>query len=361
MAKTKYKREKEINFDVKNFSGDFIVMYSGGKDSTAALLYVLNYIRNYNKKNKVRVLFADTQIEHPFTYEYIDYVEKKLNIQIEHINNDGFLDVCLNKKMFPRPKTRFCTKDIKVRPFREWIYNNYVSQGKKTGKDFVVVQGIRAEESDRRAAVYAEFNVKTYKVNYKPFSVIYWHPILDWTTQQVFDYIQQNGLKQNKVYTHLKLNRASCFPCIMSNKAELQYIANDEQALKRVVEMEKALFYSRKNAKDAYTTFFMDYNKQRYITEKMLEMDEVREDEEFYEAVLLYKMTEEKKKEYAAELSKGRREQRKMLTRLKRAGSPLYDELKKYYELSKNKKKTEGAAEAATESIAKGGENGNFK
>jgi len=103
---------------------------------------------------------------------------------------------------------------------------------------------------------------------------------------------------------------------------------------------------------------FQDYNKQRHLTEKMLTMDEVKNDEEFYEAVLLYKMTEEKIKEISAEISRARREQRKMLTRLKRAESPLYDELKKYYELSKNKKKTEGAAEAATESIAKGGENG---
>ena len=356
MAKQTYKKEKEISFNINGFNGDFIVMYSGGKDSTATLLYVLNYIRNYNKKNRVRILFFDTGIEHEFTYEYVNYVEKELNIQIERIDDNRFLDVCVEKKMFPRPSTRFCTKEIKIKPFREWIYANYISQGKKAGTDFLIVQGIRAEESERRAAVYAEFNIKTYKVNYKPFSVIYWHPLLDWSTEQVFKYIEDNGLQQNKVYTHLKLNRASCFPCIMSNKAEIQHIANDEQALKRIIEMEKALFYSRKNAKDAYTPFFQDYSKQKYLTEKMLQMPEVTSDTEFYEAVLLYKMTEEKIKEISAEISKARREQRKMLTKLKKEGNPLYTELLKIYNAGKNK--TEGATGTATESLNKGGKNG---
>ena len=142
----------------------------------------------------------------------------------------------------------------------------------------------------------------------------------------------------------------------MSNLQEIKHIATDSDALKRIVEMEKALFYARKkhNENTAYTPFFQDYSKQKHITEKMLEMDEVTNDEEFYEAVLLYKMTEEKIKEISAEISRARREQRKMLTRLKRAGNPLYFELKKYYELSK--KKTEGA-DSRAESV-KGGENG---
>jgi len=357
MAKqTKYKKEKEINFNISGFNGDFVVMFSGGKDSTAALLFVLNYIKNYNKKNRVRVLFADTGIEHPLTYKYIEYVDKKLNIQVEKMNNDDFLDICLNKKMFPRPRQRFCTKDIKVRPFRNWIYANYVSQGKRAGKDFIVVQGIRAEESERRAAVYAEFNIKTYKVNYKPFSVIYWHPLLDWSTEQVFKYIEDNGLQQNKVYTHLKLQRASCYPCIMSNKAEIQHIANDEQALKRIVEMEKALFYSRKsnNEDSAYTPFFQDYNKQKYLTEKMLMMDEVREDEEFFLAVLLYKLTEEFKMELNADLRK--------LRKIKKAEAEpeveqMLEFLKESFKNYKENKKAEGAAETETES-AEGGKNG---
>jgi len=131
MAKQTYKKEKEINFDINKFNGDFVVMFSGGKDSTATLLYVLNYIRNYNKKNAVKVLFFDTGIEHDYTYQYVDYVEKKLGIQIERIDDNGFLDICLNKKMFPRPRQRFCTKELKVKAFRTWIYQNYIQQGKK--------------------------------------------------------------------------------------------------------------------------------------------------------------------------------------------------------------------------------------
>jgi len=356
MAKQTYKKEKEINFNINKFNGDFIVMFSGGKDSTAALLFVMNYIKNYNKKNRIRVLFADTGIEHDYTYEYINYIEKELNINVEHINNNKFVDICVEKKMFPRPRQRFCTKELKVKAFRTWIHTNYIQQGKETGRDFIVVQGIRAEESARRAAVYAEFNIKTYKVNYKPFSVIYWNPILHWTTADVFEYIEDNGLQQNKVYIKLGLQRASCYPCIMSNLQEIKHIATDSAALKRIVEMEKALFYSRKsnNEDSAYTPFFQDYNKQKYLTEKMLMMDEVTNDEEFFLAVLLYKLTEEFKMELNADLRK--------LRKIKKAEAEpeveqMLEFLKESFKNYKENKKAKGAA-GETEGAAEGGENG---
>jgi len=49
----------------------YIVSYSGGKDSTALLLYALN---NFKKKDII-VLFCDTGWESWMTYEYIEYIK----------------------------------------------------------------------------------------------------------------------------------------------------------------------------------------------------------------------------------------------------------------------------------------------
>jgi len=48
------------------------VSYSGGKDSTATLLWTLS---KYGKKDIVTV-FNDTGAEFPETYEYLEYIEK---------------------------------------------------------------------------------------------------------------------------------------------------------------------------------------------------------------------------------------------------------------------------------------------
>jgi 3'-phosphoadenosine 5'-phosphosulfate sulfotransferase (PAPS reductase)/FAD synthetase len=111
-----------------------IVNVSGGKDSTATLLLALE--RNVPN---LRAIFGDTGNEHPFTYEYIDYLENKLSIKIHRVKADfskqierkrntvsetwdepnrskalevliptgnPFLDLCLWKGMFPFQRTK---------------------------------------------------------------------------------------------------------------------------------------------------------------------------------------------------------------------------------------------------------------
>ena len=110
-------------------------MFSGGKDSTAVLLFVLNHIRKYNKKNRIRILFFDTKWEHEYTYQYLTYIEKKLGLKIERIETEGMKNLCVRKKMIPRGLvSRFCTKELKIIPFKNGYLKIIYKKEKKQVK-----------------------------------------------------------------------------------------------------------------------------------------------------------------------------------------------------------------------------------
>ena len=51
---------------------------SGGKDSTALLLWTLE-----EELPNCRYVYADTKHEHPVVYDYLDYLEHKTGVKIE--------------------------------------------------------------------------------------------------------------------------------------------------------------------------------------------------------------------------------------------------------------------------------------
>ena len=164
----------------------YIVSMSGGKDSTACLLYALN---NLNRDDVIPV-FIDTKWEHELTYEYLDYLEHKLNISIIRLESEGMFNLCIRKKFMPNRIMRFCTEELKIKPFNKWLYENFVSKD----IDFIVIQGVRRDESKSRE------NTPTFierKVTYKGKSFILkiLYPIAYWSENEVFEYIAKNNIK----------------------------------------------------------------------------------------------------------------------------------------------------------------------
>ena len=109
---------------MENSNTKYIVSLSGGKDSTACLLWALDNI----DKSKVIPVYIDTKWEHKSVYEYIDYLEDKLDIKVERIESEGMEALCERKRMMPNRIYRFCTENLKQIPYKEWIYKNFIEK-----------------------------------------------------------------------------------------------------------------------------------------------------------------------------------------------------------------------------------------
>lgn len=211
-----------------------VVQFSGGKDSTAALLWTLEHIT----KNPL-VVFCDTGFESKVTYEYIDYVEAKLNIPIKRISSDkfdGMLDMVRKKSRFPSTNRRFCTSELKVKPMINFILD--------LNDDFIAIQGIRKDESNERSKMsnqctffkyyfepyafttegkpklhtYRKPEIKKFVEN-KVADIL--RPVFDWSAKQVVEYILSKGLVLNPLYKK-GFKRVGCFPCIMCSQTEIR-------------------------------------------------------------------------------------------------------------------------------------------
>lgn len=68
------------------------ISLSGGKDSTALLLFVLE-----KSIENIIPVFADTGNEHEQTYDYLEYLEQTLNIKITKVKAD-FSQQIYNKR-----------------------------------------------------------------------------------------------------------------------------------------------------------------------------------------------------------------------------------------------------------------------
>lgn len=119
---------------------------SGGKDSTALALYMRDRVPD------MEYVFCDTGKELQETYDYLALVEAFLGKKIIYLNAqkdfDFWLDVFDN--YLPSPKSRWCTKLLKLKPYEEYIGDEPV----------ISYVGIRADE-DRTGLISGKPNLKT--------------------------------------------------------------------------------------------------------------------------------------------------------------------------------------------------------
>jgi 3'-phosphoadenosine 5'-phosphosulfate sulfotransferase (PAPS reductase)/FAD synthetase len=123
-----------------------ILSLSGGKDSTALALFMRD------KVNEMEYVFCDTDKELRETYEYLNQIEAYLGKKIVRLNaNIGFdhwLEVYGG--YLPSPNIRWCTRQLKLKPFEEFV-----------GDDPIVSYvGIRADE-DRVGYISHKPNITT--------------------------------------------------------------------------------------------------------------------------------------------------------------------------------------------------------
>ena len=124
-----------------------ILNLSGGKDSTAMAVYM------HDRVPEMEYVFCDTGDELQETYDYLFKIEAHLGKEIRRLNPERPFKHYLNvyRGVLPDPRTRWCTRMLKLRPF-EW----YV------GDDPVMLYvGIRADEANRTGYVSTKPNIQS--------------------------------------------------------------------------------------------------------------------------------------------------------------------------------------------------------
>jgi len=178
----------------------WIVSFSGGKDSTATLLWALGH----NPEDTLAI-FCDTGAEWPETYTYLDQVEQRLGIAIIRLSTDATLeDLVRERGRWPALHVRYCTKTLKYLVLQDWLnHHGY--------HDALILFGQRWEESRRRAQLpfYDPPPLG-------PAATAVFRPVLDWTEAQVFAYLDQHDMPPNPVY-NLGATRVSCAVCPLTS------------------------------------------------------------------------------------------------------------------------------------------------
>lgn len=92
---------------------------SGGRDSAALAVYM----RQHHPELDLDYFFTDTGKELPEVYEFLGKLEGFLGKPILRLNPDRDFDFWLRQynSFLPSPQARWCTRQLKLRPFERWI------------------------------------------------------------------------------------------------------------------------------------------------------------------------------------------------------------------------------------------------
>jgi 3'-phosphoadenosine 5'-phosphosulfate sulfotransferase (PAPS reductase)/FAD synthetase len=143
--------------------------------------------------------------------------------------------------MFPTNRTRFCTEHLKTNVFVSYVDDLVTEKGKKV----IVWQGVRRDESAKRAHARVIERVGPRFCNYRP--------IVDWTAEDAFAFSRAHGLEINTLYK--EVGRVSCAPCIYSAKNDLRTLfASDSgsETLEKLREWERIVSLASKTGQAAF-------------------------------------------------------------------------------------------------------------
>lgn len=220
-----------------------IVCTSGGKDSTACVLYLLDLCI---PRERIILWHQDIDggvpfMDWPVTRPYVKAFAKALGLQLEfQWREQGFWGELMRenrltndvqyerdskvitlptrggkrstRRKFPAKavdlRTRWCTAYLKIDVMRR-VLNNHpdFQQGK-----YLVITGERREESANRAKY---LNVEEHPCNKRGREVTWWRTVIEWPESAIWDIIERHRILPHPAYW-LGFNRTSCFGCIFS-------------------------------------------------------------------------------------------------------------------------------------------------
>src|SRR5690625_4441722 len=174
---------------------------SGGKDSAALAIFMSN---NYPELD-IDYFFTDTGKELPEVYEFLGKLEGFLGKPIERLNPDRGFDYWLIQynNFLPSPQTRWCTRQLKLKPFEDWV-QPYLDEGYKV-YSYVA---IRADEP-YRAGYQSNNNNLIIKLPFRDSNI---------NKQDVSDLLEGSGVGWPTYYQWR--SRSGCTFCFYQRKIE---------------------------------------------------------------------------------------------------------------------------------------------
>lgn len=215
---------------------------SGGKDSGAAMLAVSNWLNGIGHPKECRLaIHADLgRAEWRETMAVVEQqassvgaplavVRRKAGDMVQRweqrfVNGMArYRDLLTYNLIGPwsSAQLRFCTSELKAQ-----VIGPYIARELR-GKAVVQVLGIRREESaNRRKTVVSKPDYRYAKAgNRAGTSMMLWHPLVDWSTKQVFDFHCEHDLILHPAY-RAGCSRVSCAFCIMQSRRDAEVAAN---------------------------------------------------------------------------------------------------------------------------------------
>ena len=203
------------------------VFWSGGKDSTVALHLALRAWRHLNPQ----VVFIDTGITLPETLDYVEKITEEWNLNLTVLKPKIEFWNYVAKNGFPLRMALWCKRLLKIKPTKKFMKAH---PGWK-----VQVLGIRKSESVARtkSAFYQKSFMKcdrikfTYELN----------PILDWTDDNVNDYINRVQIPANPAYDIY--GRSGCYYCpfVCNSAYYLKLRAEHSNLFEKIIEAETVM------------------------------------------------------------------------------------------------------------------------
>ena len=199
----------------------YVCSFSGGKDSTAMLLRLLEEGMPVDI-----ILFCDTGLEFPQLYRHVDKVERDIGREITRVKAPHdfeyyFAEVKVKRKEnttyarkyglerdgygWAGPKMRWCTEELKTLP-RERFLRSLREQ-----YDVIEYVGLAADEGYRMER----------KCNQRKSCQ---HPLIDWgmTEADCLRYCRERGYNWEGLYD--KMDRVSCWCCPLQSLKELRVL-----------------------------------------------------------------------------------------------------------------------------------------
>jgi len=174
---------------------------SGGKDSAALAVFMRQKYPHLN----IRYFFTDTGKELPEVYDFLAKLEGFLGKKIERLNPHRDFDFWLREydHFLPSPQTRWCTRQLKLLPFKHWV-RPWLESGDKV-YSYVA---IRADEDHREGLISQHENLQVVL----PFRE---HGV---DKLGVYDLLDSSGVGMPKYYEWR--SRSGCTFCFFQQKIE---------------------------------------------------------------------------------------------------------------------------------------------